>query len=432
MRKILVLTMLVVMVFGLMSVSAQDDIDPSGQTVVFWHQWNSDPQLAAIDGLIEEFNSTNEWGITVEGLNQGGYNEIREAMNAAIISGELPNLVSGFQNDAISYYVDDAAIDMNTYFNSEAWGYSEDDLANLNQGILDLYNFADLDGVRLGIPSQISAQVFVVNLTILADLGFDAPPATFEEFQAVACAAAEAEGTQGYPIKGGASDFESYLAGLGGTIFEDGRYVFTSPEAIAVLENYQKVYNDGCAYIPDSRFGNTDDFAIGLNPMATTSSAGVPFILLGMEGADYSPDWVVTTTPWTEGNRSVQLFAPGIIITPSTPEQELASFLFLKFFTQATSQEAWTTATSYFPMNTETMANLGGFMEENPFFTQGLELLNNPDIAIYQSPQQLSYGAIRGLIDQAIADVTSNGRDVMEVAQELEAEANEIHEDLSQ
>jgi multiple sugar transport system substrate-binding protein/sn-glycerol 3-phosphate transport system substrate-binding protein len=432
MRKLLVLSLIAVMAMSFFAASAQIEADPSGQTVVFWHQWNGDPQLSTINTIIENFNATNEWGITVEGLNQGDYDAIREAMNAGIISGELPNLVSGFANDAISYYVDEGVIDLDPYFNDPTYGYTAEEAAKLNQSILNLYVFDNMDGVRLGIPSQVSANVLVVNLSMVQALGFDGPPETYDDFLAIACAAAGTEGNLGYPIKGGASDVESHLSGLGGSIFQDGRYVFTSPAFIQVLEVFKKVYDDGCAYIPDSQFGNTADFALGLNPMAETSTAGIPFILGDMAEAGYETEWVVTTTPWTEGNRSVQLFAPGIFITPSTPEQELASWLFLKYFTNTENQILWTTSTSYFPLNTEAAANLGDFTVQNPFFAQALALVNDPNIHIYQSPQQLSYGAIRGLIAEAVADVTTNGRDVNEVAQELEDEANAIHEDLSQ
>lgn len=423
MRKLVILSLLLVLVIGLSAVSAQDlsGVDPSGQTVVYWHQYNNDPQLATMNALIEEFNSTNEWGITVEGVAQGGYNDIRDLMNAAIISGELPNLVAGFQNDALSYYRDGAAVDITKYVNDPTYGIGD---LNLNPGIMAVNVFQDEGGVMLAWPNQISANVLAVNMTMLGELGFDAPPTTFEDFKAIACAAAEAEETEGYPIKTDSSNFESMVASRGGSIFVDGQYNFTSPEVIETFEFYKDLYDSGCAYIPDSQFGNTDDFAIGKNPMALGSTAGMPFIASGMEAAGYEADWVVTTTPWTEGNRALQIYVPSIIMVPSTPEEELASWLFLKFLAGTEQQIAWTTATSYFPMNLDAADGLADFAAENPRFAEAFALLNDPEVNLYFAPQQLSYGTVRGLVSEALADVTSNGRDVMEVAEELEAEAN--------
>ena len=322
------------------------------------------------------------------------------------------------------------AADLGIYLTDTTWGFSEDELANLNQSVLEGYRFDVLDGILGAWPNQLSAQVFVVNMGMLNDLGFDAPPKTVEDMMAVACAAAEAEGTEGYPIKGGASDLESFVASQGGVIFEDGAYTFTNDAVIAALQMYQDIFNNDCGYIPDSQFGNTDDFAIGLNPMASTSSAGIPFIMSGMEAAGYETEWVVTTHPGAADVNAVQVFSPAVMMVPTSPEADLASWLFIKFLASESSQRQWTTATSYFPLNSVVANSLEEMEAANPFFAQANALVNDPALTIYSSPQQLSYGAVRGLMDQAVADVTSNGRDVAEVAAELEAAANEVHADM--
>ncbi|MBN1565586.1 MAG: hypothetical protein JXA10_17205, partial [Anaerolineae bacterium] len=136
MRKLFMLTLIVVFALSFASVSAQDgysDVDPSGVTLTYWHQYTRDPQLATMQALVAAFNETNEYGITVELAENGmGYGDLRDQMNAAIISGELPNLVAGYQSDALSYYLDDAALDLNPLLNDATFGYSEDELASLN------------------------------------------------------------------------------------------------------------------------------------------------------------------------------------------------------------------------------------------------------------------------------------------------------------
>lgn len=433
MRKFILLCLIVVLALSLTAVSAQEDlsaVDPSDQSVLYWHQYNGGAQQETINALIEQFNSTNEYGITVEGVAIGNYNDLRDQMNAAIISGELPNLVAGFQSDALSYYQDDAAVDLNTYFNDATWGFTEEDLATLNQGIFDVNVFEDYEGVRLAFPNQVSANVMVTNLTMLSEAGISAAPQTFEEFEAAACAIAEGEATEGFPIVADASQFESLVASFGGVIFENGAYTFTSEAVVSALELYKRLYDAGCAYIPEAQFGNTADFAIGLNPMAMTSTAGIPFIQGDMAEAGYEVDWGISTTPFTEGNQTLQVYVPSIIMVPSTPEQELASWLFLKFLASAEAQVTWASATGYFPINTAANEQLGDYESTNPFFAQANALLNNPDVKVYSAPQELSYNAVRGLIAEAIADITTNGRDVQEVAAELEAEANTTHQDM--
>jgi ABC-type glycerol-3-phosphate transport system substrate-binding protein len=150
-----------------------------------------------------------------------------------------------------------------------------------------------------------------------------------------------------------------------------------------------------------------------------------------MAEAGYEAEWEVTVTPFTEGNKTLQVYVPSIIMVPSTPEQEVASWQFLKFLATPESQVTWASATGYFPINTAAVDQLGDYASTNPFFAQANGLLNDPEVKIYSAPSEESYNAVRGLVGEAIADITTNGRDVAEVAAELEAEANAVHAEMA-
>ncbi|MCL4249596.1 MAG: extracellular solute-binding protein [Anaerolineae bacterium] len=436
----------VVFMFGLLLVIAlftsaafaQDDmagIDPSGQTIVYWHQFTS-AQLETMTALVERFNGTNEYGITVEALPQGNYNDIRELMNASIISGELPNLVAGYGNDAASYALDGAAVDLMPYVNDATWGLSEEQQADLLPGFLDAnkQTAAPFSGELQVWPHQFSAQVMVSNLELLKALGYDAPPASIDEFREIVCAAAEytgpnGEDVQGYPITTDASAFESFVASYGGAIFDGTQYQFTSEPVIQALTLYKELYDSGCAYIPAERFSEQTDLALGLTPFNATSTAGFTFVRQAFVDAGHEdPQIGVSTFPHTEGNEIIQVFVPSIIMVPSTPEQQLASWIFLKFLTEAESGAQWSGGTGYFNpvvssgamLTADTFANAAIF----PYFEAARSILNNPDIRVYNGPQVVSYGTVRGLVSEAIAAVTSNGQDVMPVAEKLNEDAN--------
>jgi multiple sugar transport system substrate-binding protein len=234
----------------------------------------------------------------------------------------------------------------------------------------------------------------------------------------------------GYPITTNANEFENFVAARGGSLFVDGAWDFTSEPVIETLQMYADLYSQGCAYIPEGAYQNTADFSDLLNPMAQTSTAGIPFILSDMEDNGVVPNWTLATVPWTDDNRIVQVYVPSIIVIPATPEEEVASWLFLKFLTSADSQVTWTTATSYFPISLEAAANLGDFEMENPYFATANALVSDPDVTIYSSPQVISYSAVRSIISEGIADVTSNARDVMEVAQEMTDDAYQAQQDM--
>jgi multiple sugar transport system substrate-binding protein len=143
--------------------------------------------------MIDDYNETNECGITVEPLNQGGYNDIRDAVNASVASGEVPaTLVVGYQNDQAFYQLNETLVDLNDYLNDPHWGLSEEEQAAFYQSFFNQSIHVAFDDQRLGFPPNRSIELLHYNKTYLEELGFDGPPTTPEEFVEMSCAAAAA------------------------------------------------------------------------------------------------------------------------------------------------------------------------------------------------------------------------------------------------
>ncbi len=438
MRKLFVLCLMVVLALGVSAVAAQDlaSVDPSGQTVVYWHQF-SGAQLETMTALVESFNSTNEYGITVEALAQGSYNDIAELMNAAITSGELPNLVAGYANNAASYALDNVVVDLNAFLNDPTYGLTADQLADFNTDLLTFNSPSaePYNGALLAWPHQSSAQVLVVNLDLLAELGYDAPPATWEEFREIACAASQLSGpngedVMGFPITTDASVFETIVASNGGRIFDGTAYDFQSDAAMAAFNLYSDLYSNGCGYIPSERFIEQTEFALGLNPFFISSSAGFTFILQALQDNGATFNWTVATLPSSAPEtRTLQVFVPSIIMIDSAPEVELASWLFLKHLVTVESAAAWSSGTGYFNSVPSTSEIMTEEMFPNPalfpYFSAANALVNDPAVTLYSGPNVPSYGSIRGFVSEAIANVTSNAMAPADAAAALQAQAEE-------
>ncbi len=438
MRKaLLLLSLALVLALGVTAVSAQDDlenVDPSGQTVVYWHQYQNDSaQGNTMAKIIDDFNANNEWGITVDASFQGNYSQLQDLINAGIISGELPNLVAGYANAAASYALDDSAIDLTPYMTSAKWGLG--DTPDINQGLL---NADTVDGKLLAFPNQSSAQVFAYNQTLLSSVGIDAPPATIDEFKTDACTVANATGPNGEDLQGismttDASAFESWVASMGGAIYHDGAFDFQSDAVKATLQMYKDLYDQGCAYSPAEQYGDQTDFNNGVLGFYITSSAGFTYILGGFNDTGVTADWGIQTFPHTDGNQIIQAFVPSIIMMPSTPEQQLASWLFLKYLATPDVATAWSEGSGYFNPVPSTAAALEASTSFSeglaPYFNAANALLNNPDITVYSSPAIAAYSTVRSLISTAIADVTSNGMSVDDVAKTLQDGADQALSD---
>ncbi len=438
-RALLLASLVLVFIVGISVVSAQDTlatVDPSGQTVVYWHQFQNDSaQGNTIAAIIDDFNKTNQYGITVQGSFQGNYTDLGNLINAGITSGDLPNLAAGYANAAASYFLDKSAVDLGPYINSTKWGLGDmakdfrTDLIDFNTISGDPFN-----GAVVAWPHQFSAQVFAYNSTLLKTLGFDAPPTTIDDFKTQACAASKAKTAdgnqiQGFPITTDASAFESWVASMGGAIYHDGKYDFSSDAVKGALQLYQDMYSQGCAYIPGQQYGDQTDFNNGVVPFYVTSSAGFTYVISGFQKSGVTADWSVQTFPHTEGNQIIQVFEPSIILMPSTPEKQLASWLFLKYLDTPEVAAKWSEGTGYFnPVpSTADMLSSGTFTADGlaPYFNAANALLSQDGVKLYSSPAISSYGAVRNAISTAIADVTSNNKPVADVMTTLQKAADD-------
>ena len=443
--KRFLLAMLLLLSLGLGLVQAQGDmsydgVDPSGQTVVYWHQYSDDSsQAETMAALVEDFNSSNEYGITVETIHQGSYSPIQDLMNTAILSGELPNLVAGYANAVAGWANEGVVVDINLLLNSPEWGIPPEDQANLNFNLLNVnqLDFPPFYGMRVAWANQNSLNVFYTNLDIVEALGFERrPPATLAEFEEIACAAGASDMYQGYPLDTGTSHFESFIAAHGGAIFdgEADAYTFDSPEVLAALELFTRMLENDCAYLFAERYQNTGDFAIGITPFAAGSSAGIPFVTWDAATAEMTDEWVVTAFPGADGvGPTIQLFVPSQAILTGTPEAELATWLFVKYLAGKEAQLAWSGATGYFSIRNDIEVTEADFTEPRMPYARFIEvsgILNDEAVSVYSSPGLPSYSGVRGIVPNVIAEVVNGDAAAAEALAELNREAAELHEEL--
>ena len=134
------------------------EVDPSGQTVIFWHQHTRAREEALLQ-IIDEFNSTNEYGITVEASYQGSYNDIFNKMLAVLNTSDAPNVVVAYQNQAATYQLAEGLADMNPMIQSPKWGLSEEEQADFFPGFWAQDVFPTYGNARLGFPPNRSMEV---------------------------------------------------------------------------------------------------------------------------------------------------------------------------------------------------------------------------------------------------------------------------------
>ncbi len=409
-------------------------VDPTGQNIVWWHQHTGERE-ELLNEIIARFNEENEYGITVEGQSQGGYDEIRDLMNASIAAGEQPAaLIVGYQNDQAFYQLNDSLVDLEQFINDPEYGLSEEALNDFYPTFLQQGVHPEFDDERLGFPPNRSMEVMYYNQSWLEDLGFDGPATTPDEFREQACAAAEAnaDGTGGYILRDDASAVAAWTFAFGGNVLtEDGTgYIYDGPATVEAMTFLKGLLDDGCAFFFTEGFPNPE-FAARRALFAQGSSSGIPFYASDMataaEEAGTEEDvWGVTAIPHTTDEPVQNIYGADVMIPVTTPEQELAAWLFVKWFTEPENQADWVRASNYFPTREGTDAFIADYEAENPQWAEAADLL---PFSAYE-PQLISYTAVRDAVAQAFNEIMQ-GADIESTLTELTETANDLQEELS-
>lgn len=413
-----------------------EDVDPTGQEVTFWYQ-HSGSREDALKEIIDVFNQENEWGITVVGEFQGGYNDIFQKMLALLGTSDVPNIVVAYQNQAATYQVVDGLIDMNPLVNSEKWGLTDADKEDFFSGFYTSDIFPTFDNKRLGIAPNRSMEMLYVNLDWLEELrstghvSFDGAPQTPDQFREAACAAtnhpfsgATALGNPyGYELSVDASRFASWVFGFGGNVFDAdaNAYTLNSEAAVEAMTFLQGLFEDGCAVFVSEAYGDQTNFGAGRTLFAVSSSSGLPFYQEAVDaGAEHN--WTVAAIPYTGDHPTMNVYGASVSLPAGhSPEEELAAWLFLKYYTGTEAQAEWASASQYFPVRQSVAADLDDLFTELPSFKVAFDLL---EYGIAE-PNVPGYDFVRDLINTAMSDIM-DGYDVQDTLDYLNEEANDI------
>lgn len=396
----------------------------SGTEIEFWHVWDKDPG-DALQAVVDDFNATNEYGITVVAYDQGSYGDIVNAVEASLATGELPDLVVGYRSDYLGWESasEGTLVDLTPYVKDSTYGYSNAEIGEFT----DVFWSQDEVGdKRFGLPFSRSAQHLFYNTSYAKDLGFDAPPSTPAEFKEQACAAYADNGYGGWFINTGADSIASWIFAHGGEYEVEDGYTFDTSEAQAAFEFLADLYAEGCAWQPESRYPNAE-FATRQALFYTSSSGGVGYQESAFEDAGSTDEWTLVPYPTVDGGSVLVAYGPTFIMLSSTPEEQLAGWLFMKFLAEAENQVDWIEASGYYPPRESVVDLLGEYVATHPFYDVGY----NSIVTSAKFTSMFESGAaVRSLMQDAAALLFQDGFDpatIPDILADLQADADAAH-----
>jgi multiple sugar transport system substrate-binding protein len=430
-RSLLILSLLLVslVVFG--QSNALAGVDPTGATITYWFQHtgaNSD----GIQKMIADFNATNQWKITVKGEFAGSYDQIYTKMVAAIAAKNPPELVVAYQNQSSTYAVNDALVDMNVYVKDPTWGLGAD-LADFFKGFINQDVNPQFGNKRLGFPPNRSLEVMYVNLTLLKSVGITAAPTTWNEF-ADDCAKVtnKDKGTYGYALDNlDASHVYAFIVSRGGDIARaDGKgYTLNTPQMKAVMLYMRDLVKSGAARKIPKKYDDQTDFGNGIVAFTTGSTSGLNFYASAVKAGKSGPfEWTVAPIPQTSatGVPAIDLYGASLSITKSTPQKQLAAWLFIKWFEEAKQQAQWVKISKYFPVRKAAEPLIKDMLDSDPIYAAGWNLLKTANLKA--EPTYSGYDPVRDAINQAYSKIL-DGADVDATLADLQTKADKLFKD---
>jgi ABC-type glycerol-3-phosphate transport system substrate-binding protein len=354
--------------------------DLRGLKLTFWHPWSGDAGSALAE-LVGEFNAQNEWGIQVNSIYKGNFDDLFNQVITATHSASVPDLTLAYSYQAQAYDASAPLVDLNLYLQDPHWGLSAAQLAGMDPVFME----SGLSGTkRLGFPALRNAEVLFYNQSWARQLGFGQSPSTPDEFQRQACAAQQAnlkDSQSGNDHTGGwvvSTDYPGILGWMyanGAQIYQPGDgYQFNTLQVTQAFRFLRGLYDDGCAWLSEAQTPESD-FAARRALFATGGLDTIPAIAGALDLAQNSDQWSVLPFPSSQGQPAIDVYGPDYVILAKQPAKALGAWLFIRWMSEAHNQARFAQASNSLPLSQDALREAQNLAGSYPAWLAALKLI---------------------------------------------------------
>lgn len=411
------------------SAASVDEIElPEGVEIDFWHI-QATIYGEAITEMVAEFNATNEWGIVVNESLKGSYQELNQAIRAALAGGGAPDVAMAYENDTLEYVASDVIVPLDPYLANDEYGVPQEGMDDFVDGVLARQRVDAYDGKTLSWPHGNSSMGMYYNVDLFTQAGIDAPPADWQELLDQARQFKAATGLP-YVALGTGKDsiYHNILRSKGVTPYdpEAGTSEYGSPESVEALELLALLYAEELAY---TAADTEQEFTNGRAAveMGTTARTSTKIDQIGDRF-----EWSVASTPQETEEPITQLWGGNhVILDSGDPEQHLAAWLFMRWFADTEAQSIYAARTGYSPAVRSALDTdlLSADYEENP---QKLAAFENVFVNAQILPPTAAGNAIDDMVTGVVEEVVLGRLTPQEAAERMDAEATSLLESAPQ
>ncbi|MBN1888057.1 MAG: extracellular solute-binding protein [Thermoflexales bacterium] len=399
----------------------------AGDEVILWYAMDAAASRELVE-LVDEFNAENPWGITVVPQAQANYVHLLQRLETTFARGAAPDLTALYPYHAAAYALDGRVVGLDAYIDHPEWGLSQADLNDLLPGLLESERNSQFDKQVVSFPLGPDAFVLVYNVDWLRSLGHQGPPAswtTFKELCEQAVTDMDGDGqpdTAGYAFVPDSLVFSALVLARGGQLLSaDGRQVlFNSPAGVQALSTLQELYRSKCAYSVAGWGWDRQDLATArvlFNIVPSSALLGYQAII----ERESAFRWGVAPLPHDTPTPVTPLQGQSWTVLKTTPERQVAAWLFVRWFAQARQVRRWARASSTVPIRLSVARELLEIPDTPPAFKTVLEL------ATYGQPEPSTpaWNALRGMAVEAMQAVVE-GADPKNALDRAAMSANSI------
>jgi multiple sugar transport system substrate-binding protein len=400
------------------------EIDPddlSGIFVRFAHPWVGET-AQQLEDIAREFSQTNPWGIRVEALPHGGETALVDALQTYLVGGETPGLIAAhpYLLSGLGDEID--LVDLGEYFDDPEWGFTADEQADIQP--VFMMPFSDNDQIW-GLPFTPQATVLFYNRTWGETLGFSEPPANFDAFRTHTCDAAFANWRDGNPDTDGTG---GWMINLDPTVLASWYYAFDGVIPGDDIPSFnhelgQETFNylwdikfQGCSWFarqPDPYWYFANRYAL----VVAVKTEQIPIQTSWMDVIGSQDEWDVIGFPGVTG-QSILVDGPGLLVTASSQEEQLAAWLFAKHLLAPEVQAALVQSLFTLPVRASAMALLTDFNAEFPQWAQAAALVDSASAL----PVSDAWGVAQWVLqDAAFRILQAESTDVPGLIEQLDA-----------
>jgi multiple sugar transport system substrate-binding protein len=311
-----------------------DPNDARDRKVIFWHPW-VDARAKIIDQLALEYNLSNPYDIQVEPRHWGGPDALLDAMTGEISNPPAlvvlpPEVRNGLTESGWAYL--------------DLLPLIEEPEPAVGFPYLDDYTEPVLMPMRngqqlFGLPAAGDAWVLAYNQTWGRILGFENPPANWQEFIAQSCEAAKTNnqlsgvhGTGGWLVDPSPDSILAWMHAFDAPIpfTSEETTRFFNPDYQTVFENLRAIHEKGCTWFgrnpsPDLYF--SDRLAL----FVSIRVSDIPEFATSLSTAKVTDQWLIIPYPGPQTPSTWLADYSYYSIVAREPKDQLAAWLFLRW-----------------------------------------------------------------------------------------------------